>query len=420
MLLSLAVNQDWPLYQLDVKNAFLNGDLEEEVYMIIPPGLENRSNQKLVCRLKKSLYGLKQSPRAWFDRFTRTLTDNGYLQCQADHTLFVKGEFRGKMAILIVYVDDIILTGDDSEEILRLKKVLATEFEIKDLGTLKYFLGMEVARSQEGIVISQRKYILDLLNETGFLGCKPVDTPMDSTKKMNRSKESILVDKGRYQRLVGKLIYLSHTRPDIAYSVSVVSQYMNNPTEDHLDAVNRILRYLKMTPGLGLIFRKSKSREVEIYTDASWAGEQTDRRSTTGYCSYVWGNLVTWRSKKQAVVSRSSAESEYRALALGICEGMWLQRLLRELKVEVQVSALMFTDSQAAISIAKNPVHHDRTKHIEIDRHFISEKVNTGVIQLSYIPTRQQIADVFTKALPRITFDEINSKLGLYNIYNPA
>ena len=223
VLLSLAVNQDWPLYQLDVKNAFLNGDLEEEVYMIIPLGIENRSNRNLVRKLKKSLYGLKQSPCAWFDRFASTLTSNGYLHCQAYHTLFAKGGSRGKMAILIVYVDDIILTGDDSEEILKLKKLLATEFEIKDLGTLKYFLGMEVARSKEGIVISQRKYILDLLNEIGFLGCKLADTHMDSTKRLNRSEESTLVDKGRNQRLVGKLIYLSHTRPGIAYSVSVVS-----------------------------------------------------------------------------------------------------------------------------------------------------------------------------------------------------
>ena len=388
--------------------------------MTIPPGLENRSNNRQVCKLKKSLYGLKQSPRAWFDRFARTVTANGYQQCQADHTLFVKHQSGGKMAILIVYVNDIILTGDDSEEILSLKRLLATEFEIKDLGTLRYFLGMEVARSKEGIVISQRKYILDLLSETGLLGCKPADTPMDPTKRLSRSEESSPVDKGRYQRLVGKLIYLSHTRPDIAYSVSVVSQHMNNSTEDHLEAVNRILRYLKMTPGHGLLFRKCENREVVIYTDASWAGELTDRRSTTGYCSYVWGNLVTWRSKKQAVVSRSSAESEYRALALGICEGMWLQRLLRELKVEVQDSVKMFSDSQAAISIVRNPVHHDRTKHIEIDRHFISEKVNNGIVQLSYVPTKQQIADVLTKALPRVSFDELNSKLGLYNIYNPA
>ena len=194
-----------------------------------------------MCKLKKSLYGLKQSPSAWFDRFASTLTANGYLQCQADHTLFVKGGSRGKMTFFIVYVDDIILTRDDSEEILKLKKLLAIEFEIKDLVTVKYFLRMEVARSKEGIVISQRKYILDLLNKTGFLGCKPANMPMDSTKRLNRSEEGTPVDKERYQRLVGKLIYHSHTRPDIAYSVSLVSQHMNNPIEDHLDAVNRIL-----------------------------------------------------------------------------------------------------------------------------------------------------------------------------------
>ena len=419
VLLSLAVNQEWPLHQLDVKNAFLNGELEEEVYMQIPPGLEDGLNNNMVCKLKKALYGLKQSPRAWFDRFAKAVSKSGYHQCQADHTLFVKFSVTGKIAILIVYVDDIILTGDDSEEILKLKKMLATEFEIKDLGNLRYFLGMEVARSKEGIVISQRKYILDLLKETGMLGCKPAVTPMESIRIPNRGEEIVPVDKGRYQRLVGKLIYLSHTRPDIAYSVSVVSQHMNNPSEDHLEAANRILRYLKMTPGHGLIFKKSTNRKVEIYTDASWAGELTDRRSVTGYCSYVWGNLVTWRSKKQAVVSRSSAESEYRALALGICEGMWIQRLLRELKVEGG-AVKMLSDSQAAISIAKNPVHHDRTKHIEIDRHFISEKVNNGIVELNYVPSRLQIADILTKALPRDNFEELKSKLGLYNIYIPA
>ncbi|KAL5574813.1 hypothetical protein UlMin_016512 [Ulmus minor] len=242
-------------------------------------------------------------------------------------------------------------------ELIELKKLLAAEFEIKDLGALRYFLGMEVARSKEGIVISQRKYILDLLKETGMLGRKPADTPMDPNRRTKRMRK----------RLVGKLIYLSHTRPDIAFSVSVVSQQVNNPTEDHLEAVNRILRYLKMTPGHGLLFKKCENHEIEIYTDASWAGELTERRSTTGYCSYVWGNLVTWRSKKQPVVSRSSAESEYRALALGICEGIWLQRLLRELRVEAKSAVKMFCDSQAAIDISKNPVHHDRTKHVGID-----------------------------------------------------
>lgn len=420
VLLSLASNLDWPLYQLDVKNAFLNGDLEEEVYMEIPPGFETSTNSNKVCKLKKSLYGLKQSPRAWFDRFTKVVKRVGYDQCQTDHTMFVKHSPSGKKAILIVYVDDIILTGDHNEEIQKLKSFLAKEFEIKDLGNLKYFLGMEVARSKRGISVSQRKYVLDLLKEKGMLGCKPADTPMDSTTKIGSKDSGTPVDKGRYQRLVGKLIYLAHTRPDISFAVSTVSQFMNNPTEEHIEAVYRILRYLKMTPGQGLFFQKSASREVGIFTDADWAGSITDGRSTSGYCSYVWGNLVTWRSKKQSVVSRSSAEAEFRALAHGICEGIWLKRVLQELKVPISGSMKVLCDNQSAINIAKNPVHHDRTKHVEIDRHFVKEKIEDNIITLLYLPTSQQTADILTKALPRKIFEGLISKLGLLNIYNLA
>ena len=268
VLLSLAANLDWPLHQLDVKNAFLNGDLEEEVYMEVPPGLDTYSKNNKVCRLRKSLYGLKQSPRAWFERFTKAVKRYEYLQCQTDHTLFVKHSPAGKITILIVYVDDIILTGNCDEEIQKLKSFLAKEFEIKDLGNLKYFLGMEVGRSKRGIVVSQRKYILDLLRETGMLECKPAETPMDHTIKLGTLTGSAPVDKGRFQRLVGKLIYLSHTRPDICFPVSTVSQFMNNPTEEHMSAVYRILRYLKMTPGKGIYFKKALSRNIEIFSDA--------------------------------------------------------------------------------------------------------------------------------------------------------
>ncbi|RVW46154.1 Retrovirus-related Pol polyprotein from transposon RE1 [Vitis vinifera] len=349
ILLSLAVNQDWCLQQLDIKNAFLNGDLEEEVYMEIPPGFEESmaKNQNL-------------------------------------------------------------------------KKYLSEEFEVKDLGNLKYFLGMEVARSRKGIVVSQRKYILDLLKETGMLGCKPIDTPMDSQKKLGIEKESTSVDRGRYQRLVGRLIYLSHTRPDIGFAVSAVSQFMHSPTEEHMEAVYRILRYLKMTPGKGLFFRKTENRDTEVYSDADWAGNIIDRRSTSGYCSFVWGNLVTWRSKKQSVVARSSAEAEYRALAQGICEGIWIKRVLSELGQTSSSPILMMCDNQAAISIAKNPVHHDRTKHVEIDRHFITEKVTSEMVKLNYVPTKHQTADILTKALPRPNFEDLTCKLGLYDIYSPA
>ncbi|KAK3041993.1 hypothetical protein RJ639_002301 [Escallonia herrerae] len=284
-----------------------------------------------------------------------------------------------------------VIQGNDEEEISKLKQVLSREFEIKDLGTLRYFLGME-----------------------------PADTPMDPFNKVGLKKDSATVDKGRYQRLVGKLIYLSHTRPDISFAVSTVSQFMNNPTKEHQEAVFRILRYLKMTPGRGLFFKKGVSRSVEIFSDADWAGSLSDRRSTSGYCTYIWGNLVTWRSKKQSVVARSSAEAEFRAMAHGICEGMWLKRLLEELQFSPSASMKMMCDNKAAISIAKNPVHHDRTKHIEIDRHFIKEKIEQGVIEVDYTPTRQQTADVLTKAIPRGPFDIHLSKLGLIDIHSSA
>ncbi|CAL9005654.1 unnamed protein product [Prunus brigantina] len=271
VLLSLAANHDWPLLQFDVKNAFLHGDLKEEIYMDLPPGISVTSQE-------------------------------------------------GKLTALIIYVDDMIVTGDDQAEMQNLQKYLASEFEMKSLGDLKYFLGIEVARSKHGIFLFQRKYILDLLAETGMLDCKPIDTPSEQNHKLGLYPDQVPTDKERYQRLVGKLIYLSHTRPDIAYAVSVVSQFMHSPSEDHMGAVMRILSYLKVTPGKGLMFCKYGHTDVEGYTDADWAGSVTDRCSTSGYFTFVGGNLVTWRSKKQKVVSRSSAEAEYRGMAQGVCE----------------------------------------------------------------------------------------------------
>ncbi|KAI9195028.1 hypothetical protein LWI28_010959 [Acer negundo] len=268
ILLSLAASLDWKLHQLDVKNVFLNGDLEEEVYISVPPGLKQKGGNNLVCKLQKSLYGLKQSLRAWFDRFTKAVKKCKFIQCQTDHTMFIKHSIGGKITILIVYVDDIILTCNCEEEIQALKQVLAREFEIKDLGSLKYFLGIEIARSKEGIAVSQHKYVLDLLKETGMEDCKPVDTPIDYTMKLGSVEGSAPVDKGRFQRLVGKLIYLSHTRPDIGFPVSAVSQFMNRPTKEHMEAVYRILRYLKLTPSRGLFFKKNNSKAVEIFIDA--------------------------------------------------------------------------------------------------------------------------------------------------------
>ncbi|KAL6974688.1 Beta-galactosidase 8 [Sarracenia purpurea var. burkii] len=385
--------------------------------MDIPPGFASSATKGKVCRLKKALYGLKQSPRAWFDRFLKAMLRFGYTQSHADHTMFTK-KSNGKIAILIVYVDDIIMTGDDVDEIQTLKALLAKEFEIKELGAMQYFLGMEVARSEKGILISQRKYTLDLLKETGMLGCKPVDTPIEVNHHLGSEGEH--TDKERYQRLVGRLIYLSHTRPDISYAVGVVSQFMHDPRVPHLDVVYRILRYLKSAPGKGILFSNHGHLRLESFTDADWAGSIDDRRSTSGYCSFLGGNLITWRSKKQTVVARSSAEAEYRAMAHGVCELLWLQTFLLDLGLLDSGPMRLYCDNKAAINIAHNPVQHDRTKHIEVDRHFIKEKLNNGSICMPYVKSEDQLADVFTKGLSSRVFHPILFKLGMIDIFAPT
>ncbi|KAK8928288.1 hypothetical protein KSP39_PZI017463 [Platanthera zijinensis] len=340
VLLSCAACKGWDFIQLDVKNAFLHGNLEEEVYMSLPPGFISQGSDGKVCKLKKALYGLKQSPRAWFGRFHSAMVSLGYKQSHADHTL-----------------------------------------------------------SKNGIHISQRKYILDLLEQTGLSGCRPADTPMEVNHNLGKNDGDLIEDVKGYQRLVGRLIYLSHTRPDIAYAVGVMSQYMHSPRARHLDAAHRILRYLKTSPGRGILFTSNSDLKIEIYTDADWAGSVEDRRSTSGYCSFIGGNLVTWRSKKQQVVSRSSAEAEFRAMAHGICEGLWLRSLMSDLGLSETAPIRLYCDNKAAISIANNPVQHDRTKNIEVDRHFIKEHIEKKIICIPFVPSEGQLADILTKSL---------------------
>ncbi|GAA0148484.1 transmembrane signal receptor [Lithospermum erythrorhizon] len=272
-------NLDWKLHQLDIKNAFLNGELEEEVYMIQPLGFEQGNNQS-----------------------------------QADHTFFIKHTGKCKLTILIVYVDDIIV------------------------------IGMEITRNRQGISVSQRKYTLDLLKETGILGCKTSSTAVELGNK-DRMFQRKTVDKKMYQQLVRKLIYLSHTRHDIAFTVSLVSQYIHDPCQGYLDVVYRILKYLKQAPGKGLLFKKSEDKTIKIFTDVDSAGSIDDRKSTLGYCTMVWGNLVTWRSKKHNVVARSSAEAEYRAMAHGVCEVIWIRRLYKELKLQFDDPIQLYCDN---------------------------------------------------------------------------
>ncbi|RVW46896.1 Retrovirus-related Pol polyprotein from transposon TNT 1-94 [Vitis vinifera] len=392
LLLSMAAMCSWPLYQLDIKNAFLHGDLAEEVYMEQPPGFVVQGESGLVCRLRRSLYDLKQSLRAWFSRFSSVVQEFGMLRSTADHSVFYHHNSLGQCIYLVVYVDDIVITGSDQDD----------------------------SSIQFGVVLSQRKYALDILEETGMLDCKPVDTPMDPNVKLVPGQGEPLGDPGRYRRLVGKLNYLTITRPDISFPVSVVSQFLQSPCDSHWDAVIRILRYIKSTPGQGVLYENRGHTQVVGYTDADWAGSPTDRRSTSGYCVFIGGNLISWKSKKQDVVARSSAEAEYRAMTLATCELIWLRHLLQELRFGKDEQMKLICDNQAALHIASNPVFHERTKHIEVDCHFIREKIASGCVATSFVNSNDQLADIFTKSLrgPRIKY--ICNKLGAYDVYAPA
>ncbi|WJZ88004.1 hypothetical protein VitviT2T_007342 [Vitis vinifera] len=252
-------------------------------------------------------------------------------------------------------------------------------------------------------------------------GCQPINTPIEEGLKLCVEPNQVSTDKGRYQRLVGRLMYLDHTRPDLAYALSVVSQYMHNPGEQHMNVVMRILRYLKNAPGKGILFAKNIDHQsIEVYIDADWAGAVDDRRSTSGYFTFVGGNLVTWKSKKHNVVARLSAEAEFRGMTLGLCETLWLRLLLQDLGYLSRQPIRLFCDNKAACDIAHNPVQHDRTKHVEVDRFFIKEKLDDKIVELPKIRSEDQLADILIKAVSSQVFSKFLDKLDVCDIYAPT
>ncbi|KAA0057482.1 putative mitochondrial protein [Cucumis melo var. makuwa] len=409
-LLAVAAAKQWPLLQIDVKNAFLNGTLSEEVYMKPPPGTSSPPHK--VCLLRRALYGLKQAPRAWFATFSSTITQLGFTSSPHDTALFTRHTPQG-IVLLLLYVDDMIITGNDPQAISDLQHYLGQHFEMKDLGSLNYFLGFEVSRRSDGYLLSQAKYASDLLARSGITNSNTASTPLDPNVHLTPYDGVPLEEVSLYRQLVGSLIYLTVTRPDIAYVVHIVSQFMAAPRTIHFTAVLRILRYIKGTLGHGLQFSSQSSLVLSGYSDADWVGDPTDRRSTTGYCFYLGDSLISWRSKKQSVVSRSSTESEYRALADTTAELLWLRWLLADMGVPQQGPTLLYCDNRSAIQIAHNDVFHERTKHIENDCHFIRHHLLSNTLLLQPVSTTEQPADIFTKALPSTRFNQLRTKLKL-------
>ncbi|KAL0383326.1 UNVERIFIED_CONTAM: Retrovirus-related Pol polyprotein from transposon RE1 [Sesamum calycinum] len=283
VFIALAMAKGWPLLQLDVNNAFLYGHLDEEVYMLPPEGYMKQTPGQ-VCKLKRSLYGLKQAFRQWNIELTVKLQEFGFVQCPHDHCLFLKITSTCFMALL-VYVDDILLSGNSETEIATIKSHLDTLFTIKDLGHAKYFLGLELARSAHGLLVTQQKYLTDILRDVHVLDSRPAPTPLPPGLKLSADDGTLLFDPGPFRRLVGRLLYLGFTRPDVSFAIQQLSQFLQHPRSSHWDAALHVLRYLKGTSSLGLFFSAQNSLQPTVYTDASWASCPESRRSITGFVS---------------------------------------------------------------------------------------------------------------------------------------
>ena len=415
MVIAIAANRNWPLMHLDVKSAFLNGPLEEEVYVSQPPGFVKKNQEGMVYRLYKALYGLKQAPRAWNKKIDSFFKKQGFQKCEMEYGVYVQHTSEGNMTLVCLYVDDILLTGSSEQEIAKFKKVLMNEFEMTDLGKMTYFLGMEFRYSEKGIILHQLKYELELLKRFNLKNCKIAVTPSDTNQKLDSDSDGKDVDATTFKQLVGSLRYLCNTRPDICYSVGMVSRFMSKPKWSHYQAAVRILRYIKGTLKYGVLFPSGRKDESELlsYSDSDWCGDRVDRRSTSGYLFKFLGGPISWCSKKQPVVALSTCEAEYIAGAVTACQAVWILNLLQDLKIKVNKPLKLMIDNKSAINLARNPVLHGRSKHIETKYHFLRHQVQRGVLEVVHCSTQKQLADVLTKAIKTDQFLRLRDGIGV-------
>ncbi|CAL1407672.1 unnamed protein product [Linum trigynum] len=356
-LLVVTVSRGWFIHQLDVNNNFLHGDLDEEVYMTIPQGFFTPGDTR-VCRLCKSIYGLRQTSRNWYQKFTQSLLDLHFVQSLAYYALFTYR--RGaSFVVALIYVDDVILTGNDMTFIQRVKDFFHARFTIKDFGDLKYFLGIEVARSPRGMVLNQRKYVLDILAESGLTAARPSPTPIEQSHHLGRASSTLAADLASFCRLVGRLLYLTVTRPDITYAVNLLSQAVHSPTTRRCGCSCASVSQIMF--GSWSISSNFDRSQLTAYCDVDWDGCPLTRSATTGFFITLGSSPIFWCTEKQPVVAPSSAEAEFRAMADTVSEVLWLRWLLRDLGVHLQGHP------------SANPVFHERTKHAEMDYHFVCE-----------------------------------------------
>jgi hypothetical protein len=416
VLLALAAQKGWCVHHMDVKSAFLNGDLKEEVYVRQPPGHVIAGKENKVLRLWKALYGLRQAPRAWNAKLDDTLKEMGFHQSAYEAAVYTRGK-DDSILLVGVYVDDLVITGVDESEVNAFKAQMMDTFQMSDLGLLSFYLGIEVRQHDAGITLRQAHYAKRIVELGGMEGCNPAHTPMEERLKLSRYSEAEEVDATHYRRIVGSLRYLVHTRPDLAFAVGYVSRFMERPTVEHQQAIKRILRYVSGTIDYGLHYgRHSDAAHFVGYCDSDLAGDIDTSKSTSGALFFLGDCPVSWQSVKQRVVALSSCEAEYIAATTAATQALWLARLLGELLGRRTEAVELRVDSKSALALAKNPVFHERSKHIRIKYHFIRSCIEDGSVKASYINAADQLADILTKSLGRVKFQELRTRIGLAEI----
>ncbi|GJU41327.1 putative RNA-directed DNA polymerase [Tanacetum coccineum] len=413
LFLAFASFMGFTVYQMDVKSAFLYGNITEEVYVKQPPGFEDPSHPNKVYRVVKALYGLHQAPRAWYERLSTFLLKHGYRRGAIDKTLFIKKDRRDIMLVQ-VYVDDIIFGSTKSSMVKDFEDLMQKEFKMSSMGELTFFLGLQVKQTSAGIFLSQDKYVKDILNKFDFRTIKPASTPIEAHKSLGKDEEGEDVDVHLYRSMIGCLMYLTASRPDIMFAVCLCARFQVTPKVSHLHAVKRIFRYLKHQPNLGLWYPKDSPFHLEAFSDSDYAGDNHDRRSTSGGCQYLGRRLVSWQCKKQTIVAISSTEAEYVAAASCCAQVLWMQNQLLDYGFNF-MNTEIHIDNESTICIVKNPVFHSKTKHIQIRHHFIRDCYEQRLINVVKVHTDDNVADLLTKGFDLARFNFLVVTIGMMN-----
>lgn len=417
LLLALAAIHNLMIHQMDVKTAFLNGELDEEIYMKQPEGFVMPGNENKVCKLMKSLYGLKQAPKQWHQKFDEVVLSSGFVINQADKCLYSKFDTHGKGVIICLYVDDMLIFGTDQDQVDETKAFLSSKFDMKDMGEADVILGIKIKRGNNGISISQSHYIEKILEKFNFKDCSPVSTPIDPNLKLLPNK-GVAVSQLEYSRAIGSLMYaMISTRPDIAYAVAKLSRFTSNPSSHHWQAMNRVFKYLKGTIDYGLTYTGFPS-VIEGYSDASWITNMEDYSSTSGWVFLLGGGAISWASKKQTCITNSTMESEFVALAAAGKEAEWLRNLIYEIPLWPKPIPPMSIrcDSQATLAKAYSQVYNGKSRHLGVRHNMVRELIMHGVISVEFVRTQHNLADHLTKGLSRDLVKRSAVGLGLKSI----